>query len=135
MVQSPLTFVLHTEQDPVELFDPAGPPGEAHAVAGLRVALAHRLQLAAHVPTHRVLQRRRVVDERLDLPEDIGMVTITMMMIMVMMMVMVVMMVMMQRSFLCVCMHAGVAAHRQRVSTTFSLGKSFTNVSCAPEVG
>ena len=35
------------------------------------------------------------------------------------------------RTFLCVRIHTGGGPHRQRVSTTFWLGKTFTNV-CAP---
>ena len=36
-------------------------------------------------------------------------------------------------SFLCVCIHTEGWAHRQRVSTTFWLGKTLTILSCAPD--
>ena len=36
-------------------------------------------------------------------------------------------------SFLCMRVHTGVAAHRQRVSTTFSTQKNSHNFSCAPD--
>ena len=37
------------------------------------------------------------------------------------------------RTFLCVRIHPGGGAHRQRVSTTFGLGKTLTICSCTPD--
>jgi hypothetical protein len=63
------TIILHSQQDFVDFLDPSGVFGKADAVSSLRVTFANRLELAVRVAAHSVLERCRVVDEGLDLPE------------------------------------------------------------------